>query len=34
MSCNANGGAPALEGGWLDGEQQRAWLANIRVSCG
>src|SRR5882672_2185758 len=31
MSRNANGGAPAPEGGWLDDEQQRAWLAYIRV---
>ncbi|MFJ3303854.1 MarR family winged helix-turn-helix transcriptional regulator [Streptomyces sp. NPDC086549] len=31
MSRNANGGAPVPEGGWLDGEQQRAWLAYIRV---
>ena len=31
MSRNANGSAPAPEGGWLDGEQQRAWLAYIRL---
>ena len=31
MSRNANRGAPVPEGGWLDGEQQRAWLAYIRV---
>ncbi|WP_043675651.1 MarR family winged helix-turn-helix transcriptional regulator [Streptomyces xylophagus] len=31
MSRNANGSAPVPEGGWLDGEQQRAWLAYIRV---
>ena|SRR5690349_12376704 len=30
MSRNGNGG-PAPEGGWLDGGQQRAWLAYIRV---
>ncbi|WP_042431261.1 MarR family winged helix-turn-helix transcriptional regulator [Streptacidiphilus anmyonensis] len=31
MSRNSNDGAPVPEGGWLDGEQQRAWLAYIRV---
>ena len=30
MSRN-DGDAPAPAGGWLDGDQQRAWLAYIRV---
>ena len=30
MSRNGNT-APALAGGWLEGDQQRAWLAYIRV---
>ena len=31
MSRKVEGGAPLPEGGWLDGDQQRAWLAYIRV---
>src|SRR5260370_18074321 len=30
MSCNGEAG-PAPAGGWLDGDQQRAWLAYIRA---
>jgi len=30
MSCNGAAG-PAPAGGWLDGDEQRAWLAYIRV---
>jgi hypothetical protein len=30
MSRNGKAG-PAPAGGWLDGDQQRAWLAYIRV---
>jgi DNA-binding MarR family transcriptional regulator len=30
MSCNGEAG-PAPAGGWLEGDQQRAWLAYIRV---
>ena len=30
MSCNGEAG-PAPASGWLDGDQQRAWLAYIRV---
>src|ERR1700745_2108514 len=30
MSCNGEAG-PAPAGGWLEGDQQRAWLAYTRV---
>src|SRR5260370_8118550 len=30
MSCNGGAG-PAPAGGWLEGDQRRAWLAYIRV---
>ena len=31
MSRNGSNASPAPAGGWLDGDQQRAWLAYIRV---